>query len=198
MFTGLVETVGAIERVGASQGNRLFTVKAAFAPELKPGESVAVSGCCLTVTGTGAASFTVEAVASTLAATSLGGLKTGDTVNLERALRAGDRMGGHIVQGHVDEVGKVRRIERHAGHWTVAVSISRKNSSMLVEKGSVCLDGVSLTVAGLRPTEFSVNIIPHTWENTTLRRLRTGAQVNIEYDLVVKAVQRGRRSATAD
>jgi riboflavin synthase len=191
MFTGLVETVGAIERVGARQGNRIFTVRAGFAPELKLGESVAVKGCCLTVTETGAASFTVEAVASTLAGTSLGSLKTGDSVNLERALRVGDRLGGHMVQGHVDEVGKIRRIERHSGHWTVAVTVSRKNSNLLVEKGSVCLDGVSLTVAGLRPTEFAVNIIPHTWEHTTLRYLRTGEPVNVEYDLVVKAVQRG-------
>jgi riboflavin synthase len=191
MFTGLVEAVGAIERVGGRQGNRLFTIKAGFASDLKLGESVAVSGCCLTVTEAGTASFTVEAVASTLAATSLGGLKAGDPVNLERALRVGERLGGHMVQGHVDEVGKVRRIERHPGHWTVAVTISRSNSHLLVGKGSVCLDGVSLTVADLRPTEFSVNIIPYTWENTTFRSLHPGEPVNVEYDIVVKAVQRG-------
>jgi riboflavin synthase len=196
MFTGLVETVGAIERVGARQGNRVFTIKAGFTSELKPGESVAVSGCCLTVTETGTTSFMVEAVASTVATTSLGGLKTGDPVNLERALRAGDRMGGHMVQGHVDEAGKVRRVERHSGYWTVAVTVSRKNSNLLVEKGSVCLDGVSLTVADLRPAEFSVNIIPHTWESTTLKNLRTGEPVNVEYDLFVKAVQRGPQPAS--
>ena len=104
---------------------------------------------------------------------------------------AGDRMGGHFVQGHVDEVGKVRRIEQHSGYRALAVETDRHNSRLLVEKGSVCVDGVSLTVASLRPGEFAVNIIPHTWENTILKRLRPGDRVNIEYDLLVKAVLRG-------
>ncbi len=191
MFTGLIETVGRIERASGRQGNRVFTIQAGFAPELKLGESVAVNGCCLTVTKTDKQGFDVEAVVTTLAATTLGRLKTGDAVNLERALRAGDRMGGHFVQGHVDEVGKVRRIERHSGHWTLAVETDRRNSRLLVEKGSVCLNGVSLTVASVRPGEFAVNIIPHTWENTNLKQRRTGEPVNIEYDLLVKAVQQG-------
>ena len=191
MFTGLVETVGRIERAIGRQGNRVFTIQAGFAAELKLGESVAVNGCCLTVTKTDKQSFEVEAVATTLAATTLGRLKTGDAVNLERALAAGDRMGGHFVQGHVDEVGKVRRIERHSGYWALAVETARRNSRLLVEKGSVCVDGISLTVASVRPGEFAVNIIPHTWENTNLKQRRTGEPVNIEYDLVVKAVQQG-------
>lgn len=189
MFTGLVETVGRIERAVGRRGNRVFTIQAGFAGELKLGESVAVNGCCLTITTTGRNSFDVEAVASTLEATTLGRLKTGDAVNLERALRAGDRMGGHFVQGHVDEVGKVRRIERHSGHWTLAIEADRRTPRPLVEKGSVCLDGISLTVASVRPGEFAVNIIPHTWENTNLKQRRTGDGVNIEYDLLVKAVQ---------
>jgi riboflavin synthase len=191
MFTGLIETVGRIERAIGRQGNRVFTIQAGFAAELKLGESVAVNGCCLTVTSADKQSFDVEAVAATLAGTSLGRFKTGDAVNLERALRAGDRMGGHFVQGHVDEVGKVRRIEQHSGYWALAVETDRRNSRLLVEKGSVCVDGVSLTVASVRPGEFAVNIIPHTWENTDLKQRRTGEPVNIEYDLVVKAVQQG-------
>ncbi|MCX6841777.1 MAG: riboflavin synthase [candidate division WOR-3 bacterium] len=191
MFTGLIETVGRIERATSQQGNRVFTIQAGFAAELKLGESVAVNGCCLTVTKASKQSFDVEAVAATLAGTSLGRFKTGDSVNLERALRAGDRLGGHFVQGHVDEVGKVRRIEQHSGYWVLAVETDRRNSRLLVEKGSVCVDGVSLTVASVRPGEFAVNIIPHTWENTNLKQRRTGEPVNIEYDLVVKAVQQG-------
>jgi len=191
MFTGLVETVGRVERAVGRQGNRVFTIQAGFAAELKLGESVAVNGCCLTVTKADKRSFEVEAVAATLADTSLGRLKTGDAVNLERALAAGDRLGGHFVQGHVDEVGKVRRIEQHSGYWALAVETDRRNSRLLVGKGSVCVDGVSLTVASVRPGEFAVNIIPHTWENTNLKQRRTGEPVNIEYDLVVKAVQSG-------
>ena len=190
MFTGLVEAVGRVERAVGRQGNRVFTVQAGFADELKLGESVAVNGCCLTVTRADKQSFDVEAVAATLEATTLGRLQTGVAVNLERALRAGDRMGGHFVQGHVDEVGKVRRIEQHSGYWALAVETDRRNSRPLVEKGSVCVDGVSLTVASVRPGEFAVNIIPHTWENTSLKRRRAGDKVNIEYDLLVKAVQR--------
>jgi riboflavin synthase len=191
MFTGLIETVGRIQRAVRRQGNRVFTIQARFAAELKLGESVAVNGCCLTVTRTDKQGFDVEAVATTLAATTLGRLKTGDAVNLERALRAGDRLGGHFVQGHIDEVGKVRRIEQHSGHWTLAVETDRRNAHLLVEKGSVCVDGISLTVASARHGEFAVNIIPHTWENTNLKRRRAGETVNIEYDLLVKAVQQG-------
>jgi len=193
MFTGLVEAVGLVERVTSRQANRVFTIQAGFAVELKLGESVAVNGCCLTVTKADKQVFEVEAVAATLAATTLGHLKSGEAVNLERALRAGDRMGGHFVQGHVDEVGKVRRVEQHSGHWTLAVETDRRNSHLLVEKGSVCMDGISLTVASVRPGEFSVNIIPHTWENTNLKQRRPGDRVNIEYDLVVKAVQSATR-----
>ena len=194
MFTGLIETVGRVERATGRQGNRVFTIGAGFTEELKLGESVAVNGCCLTVTTVDTKSFDVEAVAATLEATTLSHLKTGDAVNLERALRAGDRMGGHFVQGHVDEVAKVRRIERHSGCWTLAIETDRRNSRLLVEKGSVCVDGISLTVASVRPGEFAVNIIPHTWENTNLKQRRAGDRVNIEYDLLVKAVQATARS----
>jgi riboflavin synthase len=194
MFTGLIETVGRVQRAASRQGNRVFTIEAGFSGDLKLGESVAVNGCCLTVTRFDSKSFDVEAVASTLGATTLGHLKAGGAANLERALRAGDRMGGHFVQGHVDEVGKVRRIEWHSGHWTLAIETDRRGARPLVEKGSVCVDGISLTVASLRPGEFAVNIIPHTWENTNLKHRRPGDKVNIEYDLLVKALQTTARS----
>jgi len=193
MFTGLVETVGRVERAVGRQGNRVFTIRAGFARDLKPGESVAVDGCCLTVTRADKDGFDVEAVATTLEATTLGGIKTGEGVNLERALKTGDRMGGHFVQGHVDEVGRVRRVERRSGHWQLAVQTGRCVPRPLVEKGSVCVDGISLTAVAVRPGEFAVNIIPHTWENTNLSRRRPGDKVNIEYDLLVKAVQSATR-----
>jgi riboflavin synthase len=202
MFTGLIETVGRVERALGRQGNRVFTIEAGFAGELKLGESVAVNGCCLTVTRADKQSFDVEAVAATLEVTTLGRLKAGGVVNLERALRAGDRMGGHFVQGHVDEVGKIRRIERHSGYWVLAVETDRRKSRSVIEKGSVCVDGISLTLAAVRPGEFAVNVIPHTWENTSLKQRRAGDKMNIEYDLLVKAVQRnagtGSKEWTSD
>lgn len=191
MFTGLIESVGRVERVLSRQGNRLLTVRVGFASELAVGDSVAVNGVCLTVTGTSRTSFVVEAVASTLKTTTTGRLRVGDRVNLERALALGGRLGGHMVQGHVDEVGRVRRVERHAGYWTVAVEVDRRNSGFVVSRGSVAVNGVSLTIAGTRPGEFGVNVIPHTWDNTELRALRPGMLVNVEYDFLVKAaVQR--------
>ncbi|MEO0085963.1 MAG: riboflavin synthase, partial [candidate division WOR-3 bacterium] len=174
MFTGLVETLGRVEKVEPKLGNRRLAISAGFASELKTGDSVAVNGCCLTVVGTGAELFTVEAVAATLEQTTLGRLKTGQRVNLERALEAGARMGGHFVQGHVDEVGRVRRLTRRQGWHELAIEVKRESLRFTVPKGSVCVDGVSLTIAEARPGEFSVNIVPHTWDNTTLSSLRPG------------------------
>jgi riboflavin synthase len=191
MFTGLIEAVGRVRRAVPRQGGRLLVIEAGFAPELALGESVAVNGVCLTVTGPEPAGFAATAVKATVAATTLGSLGPGSAVNLERALRAGDRLGGHIVQGHVDEVGRVRRVERRADHWAIAVEVDRRNSRLVLPKGSVAVDGVSLTVAATRPGEFCVNVIPHSWEHTTLSQLRPGARVNVEYDSLVKAVQAG-------
>jgi len=191
MFTGLVEAVGKVERVEPRAGSRRLLIAAGFASELNPGDSVAVSGCCLTVVEPGNAAFAVEAVAATLEQTTLGRFRPGQRVNLERALQAGARFGGHFVQGHVDETGKVRRVTRHAGYHELAVEVKRESAGWLVPKGSVGVDGVSLTVARTRPGEFSVNVIPHTWEDTTLRELRPGSLVNVEFDLLVKAVRAG-------
>jgi riboflavin synthase len=189
MFTGLVEAVGKVRTASARAGGRMLVVEAPFASELKLGDSVAVNGVCLTVTALDARSFTAEAVAATVKATTLGSLRSGSAVNLERALRAGDRLGGHFVQGHVDEVGQIRRITRGGDYWSVAVAAGRKQPGLLVERGSVCVDGVSLTVASLKHGEFAVNIIPHTWENTTFRLRRVRDGVNIEYDVLVKAAR---------
>lgn len=192
MFTGLVETVGRVEGIEPVGGNRRLLVSAGFAPQLHPGESVAVSGCCLTVVKVGKDVFTVEAVAATIEQTTLGRLRPGHVVNLERALEAGARVGGHFVQGHVDEVGRVRRLVNRQGWHELHIGVGRGNSRLLVPKGSICVDGVSLTIAQTRPGEFGVNIVPYTWENTTLRTLRAGEMVNVEFDLLVKAAQAGR------
>jgi len=205
MFTGLVSAVGTVERIVSRSGNRLFTIVAPWTQRLPPGESVAVNGCCLTVVASekegveepGNQRFEVMAVRTTLATTTLGRLKVGSLVNLERALAAGDRLGGHLVQGHIDEVGVVRSLARRHGQWVLTIGVRRSNTSLLVPKGSVCVDGVSLTIASVRATDFVVNIIPFTWEHTTFSRLHAGAPVNIEYDIIVKAVQHQLQSAPA-
>lgn len=190
MFTGLVETIGKVVRVVPKQGNRRLVIEAEFARELQPGESVAVNGCCLTVVAADSARFTVEAVAETLKRTNLRELRSGMPVNLERALRFTDRLGGHFVLGHIDEVGTVRRLEYRSNEFRLFVAVKEASFRLLVEKGSVAIDGVSLTVAGVKRGEFWVNLIPFTWERTTLNRCRAGTRVNLEYDILVKAAQR--------
>lgn len=189
MFTGLVEAQGKISRITAAGASRLFTITAPFAAELKPGDSVAVNGCCLTVTRTTENGFETEATGPTLSQTTLGSLRTGTPVNLERALRVGDRLGGHILLGHIDEVGRVKSIQRGTGAIRLVIAVRPENRRYLVDKGSVAVDGVSLTIQHCRQTEFTVSIITHTWENTTLKHLRPGSRVNIEYDILVKSAQ---------
>jgi len=190
MFTGLIEEVGKVLSTSSRQGNRIIEVAARFGPELAIGDSVAVNGCCLTVIERGARSFKVEAVGATLGATTLETLRSGANVNLERAMAVGDRFSGHIVQGHVDEVAQVARIEQLSGSRQVGFRVAEENRRLLVEHGSVCIDGVSLTVAALGRDGFTVNMIPHTWQSTAFAGLRSGDRVNVEYDLIVKSVCR--------
>ncbi|MFO7639299.1 MAG: riboflavin synthase [bacterium] len=190
MFTGLVEELGLVRAVNRSADNRRLEIAAKLAAGLAVGDSLAVNGCCLTVVRSAAGLCALEATAPTLEATTLDRLRAGDRVNLERALRVGDRLGGHFVQGHIDEVASVRRVERRGGHHELTVRVGSANRHLLVEQGSVCLDGVSLTVATLAGGGFTVNIIPHTWEHTILRDYRAGTAVNVEYDLLVKAARR--------
>jgi len=190
MFTGLIEEVGKVRSVSTREENRVLEIEAKLAAGLAAGDSVAVNGCCLTVVGMAERSFKAEAVAATLEATDLGALRSGSRVNLERAMAAGGRFGGHLVQGHVDGVAKVARIERQSGSWQLGIRVGPENLRFLVEHGSVAVEGVSLTIAGLLPDGFSVNVIPHTWEHTNFPELRAGDRVNIEYDLIVRAVDR--------
>ncbi|MBZ0252272.1 MAG: riboflavin synthase, partial [Candidatus Methylomirabilis sp.] len=154
------------------------------------GESIAVGGACLTAVRFGDGWFEAELSAETLRRTAFRGLKPGDAVNLERALRAGDRLGGHIVQGHVDGVGRLARAVSDGKGWTVTVEAPKELSRYMIEKGSVAVDGISLTIASLRGAAFEVAVIPHTWEMTTLSRRPKGAEVNLEVDLLAKYVER--------
>lgn len=191
MFTGIVETVG---RVSAIEPRGELTALEIEAPQILAGvavgDSVAVSGACLTVTAVGEGSLRFEAVKETLDRTSLGDLGLGSRVNLERALRADARLDGHIVQGHVDGTGTVRRLERRGEDVRLVVACGPEVSQYLVPKGSVAVDGVSLTVVDAEPDGFDVALIPHTLSATTLGERRAGDRVNLEADVLGKYVKR--------
>jgi riboflavin synthase len=191
MFTGIVETVGsvaAIEAVG--ELTRLTFEAGPIVEGVKIGDSVAVNGACLTVTVIEGPQLSFEAVRETMACTSLGDLKVGSSVNLERALRAGDRLDGHIVQGHVDGVGIVRELARDGDDVRLVIDCDSEIAAYLVDKGSVTIDGVSLTVVSAGPQGFDVALIPHTLEVTTLGGLRPQDRVNLEVDVLGKYVKR--------
>jgi riboflavin synthase len=192
MFTGLVQSLGTVRDVTDGHGGRRLRVaEPALAPKLEIGESVAVNGACLTVVARGGDAFDFEVGPETLAKTTLGQLAAGDRVNLERALRVGDALGGHFVTGHIDCVGHVLE-EVVTGDWlTVWFGFPAGDfGALLVGKGSVAVDGVSLTIVEARPDRFSVMLIPHTREHTTLGRKKPGAAVNLEFDLIAKHVQK--------
>jgi riboflavin synthase len=191
VFTGIVETVGsvrAIERRGAKA--ELVIEGAAVVPGTKIGDSVAVNGTCLTVTAIAGDALHFEAVQETLDRSSLGALGPGSAVNLERAMRADGRLDGHIVQGHVDGTGRVRELRRAGADVKLFVDCDADFAELLVEKGSVAIDGVSLTVVGVAPGGFDVALIPHTLAVTTLGRLAPGMPVNLEADVLGKYVKR--------
>jgi riboflavin synthase len=188
MFTGLVETLGAVRELTANESGRVLAVAVPFAAELALGESVAVNGTCLTVVARDAGTCRFEVGPETLKLTNLGELRVGDRVNLERSLRTGDRLGGHWVQGHIDGVG---RIERRVpdGQWLgVWFSCPAELAAQMVPKGSVAVDGVSLTLVDVTSGGFSVALIPHTLDNTTLGFKRPGDAVNLETDILAKYV----------
>ncbi|HZO09836.1 MAG TPA: riboflavin synthase [Myxococcota bacterium] len=191
MFTGIVEAVGEVESAEpAGELLRLVVRAPAIAAEARVGDSVAVRGACLTVTRAEAGRLSFEAVRETLARTAVGELRAGSQVNLERALRAGGRLDGHLVQGHVDGVGRVAELRREGGDVRLFVACPPEVATHLVEKGSVAIDGVSLTVVGARDDGFDVALIPHTLAATTLGALRPGDRVNLEVDVLAKYVRR--------
>ena len=193
MFTGIVEGTGTVAALAAAadgSGARLEVEAPWLAGELRLGESVAVNGCCMTVAEPGAAGFAADLVAETLRRTALGGLAAGARVNLERPLALGGRLGGHLVQGHVDGVAKVLERTPVGGGEEVRVELPEDLERYVVEKGSIAVDGVSLTVAGVGPGWFAVALVPHTLEVTTLGDRRPGDPVQLEVDVVAKYVER--------
>jgi len=189
MFTGLVDDVGVVERVERTEAGRELRVSSRYVG-LTTGESIAVNGACLTVREHGAGWFTVAAIVTTLDRTTIGTWEVGRRVNLERALRLGDRLGGHMVQGHVDGVGTVERVHRRADALLVDVRLPEDLEALMVPHGSVTIDGVSLTVNALpAPGILQVSLIEYTWTHTTLGALRAGDVVHVEADMIGKYVR---------
>lgn len=191
MFTGLIEGVGKIGWIMAAGKDAELGIEPPFPlNECREGDSVSVNGVCLTVTGLNAGCFTVDVSQETLSRSTIGSLKTGDSVNLERALRLSDRLGGHIVLGHVDGIGKIERMTAVGKSWRLRVVIDSALSGYIIEKGSIAVDGVSLTVNLCGVRFFEVNIIPQTGRETTLLKKRPGDSVNIETDMIGKYVEK--------
>ncbi|KRB44365.1 riboflavin synthase [Phenylobacterium sp. Root700] len=196
MFTGIVTDVGRLRAVRETNRDLRFEVETSFDPStIDMGASISHAGCCLTIVEKGEGWFAVEISGETISLTTLGGWKEGDPINLERAARVGDELGGHIVSGHVDGVGEVVSIESEGGSHRVKVRVPRPLHRFIAPKGSITVDGVSLTVNEVEDDVFGVNLIPHTWDVTTLGRLRPGAKVNLEIDMLARYLARWRETA---
>ena len=191
MFTGIIQKIGTVAALQHSGGAGRLAIKAGdWTPPVALGESISIEGVCLTVAQFAGEVLHFDVLAETLAKTTLGGKKLGAELNLERAVRAGDFLGGHIVSGHVDGVGKIRRLGHAGADRVVEVECGQDILRGLVPKGSIALCGISLTVVDLTPDAFTVHIIPHTWANTSLRAARAGDAVNLETDIIGKYVAR--------
>lgn len=190
MFTGIIETLGIIKDLKKENDNLHITVSSAITNELKIDQSVAHNGVCLTVVAIENDTFTVTAIKETILKTNLGDWKIGDQLNLERAMKLGDRLDGHIVQGHVDQTGNCKSIEEANGSWYFTFAYDKNLSNITIEKGSITVNGVSLTVVNSKESEFSVAIIPYTYENTNFKSFIVGTKINLEFDVVGKYVAR--------
>lgn len=190
MFTGLIQDVGTVESVERDDAGARLRVATPLAADIALGDSVAVDGACLTATAVDAAGFETEAMNQTLEVTALAGIEVGDRVNLELAMRASDRLGGHIVQGHVDGVGEVVSAEEDGFARRVRVALAPELLRYTVERGSITLSGVSLTIAGLGDGWVEVSLIPETLERTNLGEAEAGSRLNVESDVVAKYVER--------
>jgi riboflavin synthase len=188
MFTGIIEGIGEVTALTSEQDNLHITLKCDFTQELKIDQSVAHNGVCLTVVQLNDTQYTVTAIKETLNRTNLGGLEVGDVVNLERCTKVGDRLDGHIVQGHVDQVAKATSVEDENGSWKFHFEYDSSLGNITVEKGSICINGVSLTVVDSYDNGFSVAIIPYTLEHTNFKHIEKGTVVNLEFDIVGKYV----------
>jgi riboflavin synthase len=190
VFTGIIREVGTVERVERSEAGARLRVRGNVAAELQPGDSVAVGGVCLTAAGAADGVFEADVMNQTLSLTTLGELEHGGRVNLEPALRAGEPLGGHLVQGHVDATGRVASVSEDGIARRLRIELPEELRRYVAERGSVALDGVSLTVAGLTPGGFEVSLIPETLERTTLGDVERGSEVNVEVDVVARYAER--------
>ncbi len=188
MFTGIIETLGTIKQIVKDNDNVHIMVQAAITNELKIDQSVAHNGVCLTVVNIENNNYTVTAIKETIDKTNLSDWKVGDFVNLERAMKLGDRLDGHIVQGHIDQIGTCKNIENANGSWVFTFKYDKNLNNITIEKGSITVNGVSLTVVNSKVNEFSVAIIPYTFEYTNFKNFIVGTKVNLEFDVIGKYI----------
>ena len=188
MFTGIIESIAKVEDIKNDKGNLQITYKSSIAKELKVDQSVCHDGACLTIIETNGDHYTVDAIAETISRTNLADLKIGDGVNIERSMAVNSRFDGHIVQGHIDEVGVCKSICENGGSWVFEFEHSGKN--ITVEKGSITVNGVSLTIVKSQETLLSVAIIPYTYNNTNFCELKVGSKVNLEFDILGKYISK--------
>ena len=190
MFTGIIETLGVIQEIKKTDDNLHITIQSTITSELKIDQIVAHNGVCLTVVTIDENQYTVTAIRETIEKTNLGEWKVGDIVNLERAMKLGDRLDGHIVQGHVDQTGICKNIESANGSWYFTFEYNPEWNNLTIEKGSITVNGVSLTVVNSKKNEFSVAIIPYTYENTNFNQFIVGSKINLEFDVIGKYVSK--------
>lgn len=191
MFTGLIEEIGIIKSVRHLGNARRLTIAASkIMNDIKIDDSISINGACQTVVANSHSEFEVETVSETLSKTTLGALKVGDHVNLERAMKLSDRLGGHIVQGHVDTVGTIISLQQTGISWNVWINFAGDYNKFLVNSGSICVDGVSLTTAKTEHNKFMIAVIPHTWESTIFKKYKNGTKVNLEFDILGKYIEK--------
>jgi riboflavin synthase len=190
MFSGIIELTGKVAELKKEQSNLHITIQSSFTGELKIDQSIAHNGVCLTVVSIKDNLYTVTAIDETLQKTNLGSLQIGDMVNLERCIKAGDRLDGHIVQGHVDQTGICTSVIENNGSWTFHFKYDGAANNITVEKGSICVNGVSLTVVNSQDTSFSVCIIPYTFDHTNFHSIKAGTVVNLEFDILGKYISK--------
>lgn len=188
MFTGIIETLGKVTQLKKEQGNLHISIQSTISPELKIDQSVAHNGVCLTVVSLNQNLHTVTAIDETLQKTNLAELKVGDLINLERCMQMNGRLDGHIVQGHVDQTAKCTDLKEADGSWIFTFQYDASKGNLTVEKGSICVNGISLTVVNSDEDTFSVAIIPYTFEHTNLQNIKPGDIVNLEFDIIGKYV----------
>lgn len=190
MFTGIIESLGVVQEIKKDKDNVHITIASSITEELKIDQSVAHNGICMTIVAITDNLYTVTAIGETIKKTNLSDLKVGDSINLERAMKLGDRLDGHIVQGHVDQIATCIVAMETNGSWCYTFEYDKTIGNITIEKGSITVNGVSLTVVDSKRNEFSVAIIPYTFENTTFKSFEVGTKVNLEFDLIGKYISK--------